>query len=255
MSLDSKVTAEDERVQEIESQLRELLVKYNDLLVSLSVDPAISKREFVSQVMERVAALAAPGAFTHGTPGVISDGSGFVRIVSVDVSQALVHSLLRCHAKTYPPISKFLEKILEGEEDADTGSKSVGSVIPGGNFVADTHITMVHFSQINQSAMRDQFEALIGCAVDVTVTGIIWNDRIAALAVEVATETVDKPGLEIPAPKNSFPHITLWHQQDVSARDSNELPGLVERGDAERIDFSDPSVIQGSISFWGEDRG
>jgi hypothetical protein len=219
--------------------------------MSLSADPAVSKCEFVFQVMERVAALATPGALIDGTAG---DGSGFIKIVSVDVSQELVHSLLRSFAKTHPRVSECLEQLFEGDEDAVTLPKSVDGVFPGENFVVDTHVTIVHFSQLKQSAMREQFEALIGCTVHVTVTGILWNKRIAALAVKVSTETADKPKLEISAPKNSFPHITLWHQRDASARESNELPGIVESGHAERIDFSEPTVIQGSISFWGEDK-
>lgn len=252
MAPDTKVTAKEEKVQEIEKRLRELIVKYNDFLVSLSADPAVSKCEFVSQVTERVAALANPGALIDGTAG---DGSGFIKIVSVDVSQGLVHSLLRNFAKTHPRVSEFLEQLFQEDDDAVTLPTSVDGVFPGENFVADTHVTMVHFSQLKQSAIRDHFETLIGCTVNVTVTGILWDKRIAALSVEVATETADKPELEIPAPKNSFPHITLWHKKHASARESNELPGLVESGGAERIDFCEPAVIQGSISFWGEDQG
>jgi hypothetical protein len=202
--------------------------------------------------MERVAAIASPGTLIDGTAG---HGSGFIKIVSVDVSQELAHSLLRNVAKSHPRVSKFLDQLFKGGDNTVTAPMSVDGVFPGENFISDTHVTMVHFSQLKQSTMREHFETFIGCTVNVTVTGILWNKRIAALAVEVATETVDKPELEIPAPKNSFPHITIWHQKDASARESNELLGLVESGGAERIDFCEPVVIQGAISFWGEDQG
>ena len=216
------------------------------MLMSLSADPAISKQSFVSQVVEKVAALSS-------SVEALANGVYFVKIVSVDVCQALVHSTLRGFAERYPPVSNLLEKCT-GESNAQTLSEK-GDVIPGENFVDDTHVTMVHCSQMPQRTMRDQFESLVGCAVNVTITGILWNDEIAALAVEVASATEDKPDVPVPAPKNAFPHITVWHQPDVRSASSNQLSMLVESGNAERIDFDEPVVIQGVVSLWGEDRG
>jgi hypothetical protein len=247
--LDERLTRKDEQVEEIETRLRELLEKHNVMLKSLSADPVISKQSFVSQVAEQVTALPS-------SVEALPEGVGFIKIVSVDVSQALVHSALKGFAKKYPRVSDWLEKCTEGIScDVPTLSNANDGVIPGESFVDDTHITMVHCSQMPQSTMRDQFEPLVGCAVDVTITGILWNDEIAALGVEVASDTKDKPDLPVPAPKNAFPHITLWHQPDVGPSHSNELPALVETGKATRIDFDEPVVIQGVISLWGEDRG
>jgi len=215
--------------------------------MSLATDPAVSKQALVSQVAEQVAALSAsPPALDSAT--VAAD---FVKIASVDASQTLVHSTLRDIAEKYPRVSDLLKRLAEGDSQTLPGD----GVIPGENFVEDTHVTMVHLSQMPQSAIRDQFEPLVGCAVNVTVTGILWNEQAAAFLVDVASDTKDKPDVQVPAPKNTFPHITLWHQPDVSAAYSNELPQLVETGKAERLDFVEPVVIQGVVSLWGADRG
>lgn len=202
--------------------------------MSLAADPAVSRQSLVSQVAKHVESLPSHDEIpTHDMVKV----ADFIKIASVDVSQASVHSALKSVAEKYPRVSEFLKN---SDEE---------------NFVADTHVTMVHFSQMPQSTTRTRFEPLIGCAVDVTVTGIIWNEQIATFKVKVATETKDKPDVSVPAPNNSFVHMTLWHQPDVSPAYSNELPQLVESGKAEEIDFEEPVVLQGVVSLWGDDRG
>ena len=159
----------------------------------------------------------------------------FIKIASVDVRQALVHSALDSLAEANPRISELLHNC---EKE---------------NFVEDTHVTMVHFSQLPQSTIQTQFEPLVGCAVGISICGILWNEQVAALQVKVSTETIDdKP---VPVPKNDFVHITFWHQPDVSAAYANELPKLVTEGKAEQVDFDEPIILQGVVSLWGEDRG
>lgn len=240
------MSRKDEQVDEIETRLRSLIGKHSETLLALTADPSVSKRSFVSQIAEQVSSLPSStnGSVSNDSPAAV----GFVKIASIDVSQASVHSTLKAFAQKYPGVSDLIEKC----SAADT-SQTDDSIIQGENFVADTHITMVHCSQLPQNTIRDQFEPLVGCAVNVEVTGILWNEQIAALAVDIASDTHDaKP---VPAPKNSFPHITLWHKPEVSAARSNDLPELVQDGEAERIDFDEPVVIQGFVSLWGEDRG
>lgn len=229
--LDEKVKREDEQVDEIETRLRSLLEKHRSFLFGLSVDPVVSKQSLVAQLVQQVSALPTSADDVLDIEVV---GPDFVKIVSIDVSRSSVHSALQHFADKSPGVSDMLKKC------------------SGPNAVLDTHVTMVHFLQMPQYEMREQFEHLVGCAVNVTVTGILWNERIAALAVHVASDTNDDK--EVPAPKNVFPHITLWHDPELSAAYSNDLPQLVADGKAERIDFDEPQVLQGFVSLWGEDR-
>ena len=247
---DENLSREDEQVAEIESRLRTLLVKHSAFLMSLAADPAVSKEAFVSQVADQVAELSS----STDDSNVMHTAADFVKVASIDVSQASVHSALKTYSEKEPLLLEWLENVA-GVGNEGMQSPSVEGMIAGTDFVSDTHVTMVHCSQLPQSTIRNQFEPLVGCAVDVTVTGILWNEQVAAFAVQVASSTKDKPDVQVPAPKNVFPHITLWHQPDISAAYSNELPNLVEIGKAKRIDFvEEPIVIQGVVSLWGKDR-
>lgn len=247
---DENLTREDEQVEEIETRLRTLLVKHSTFLVSLTSDPAVSKEAFVSQVAHQVTELSS----SADDSTVLPTASDFVKIASIDVSQASVYSVLKSYAKKEPLLSEWMENVV-GVGNEGVQSPSVDDAIAGTNLVADTHVTMVHCSQLPQNTIRDQFEPLVGCAVDVTVTGILWNEQVAAFAVQVASSTKDKLDVQVPAPKNAFPHMTLWHQPDINPSHSNELPHLVEIDRAKRIDFVERIVLQGVVSLWGEDRG
>jgi hypothetical protein len=96
--------------------------------------------------------------------------------------------------------------------------------------------------------MREKFGAVRGCNVEVLVTGFLWSETIAALAVEIAEKSSD--GKAIPRPENSFSHATIWFAEGERASNANNLPRLVNSGKAKRIDFVAPIVLKGIISFW-----
>lgn len=245
------MSIQDEQVAEIETRLRSVLEKHRSFLLSLAADPKVSKESFASQLLERVSALPDSADLLDGEP----TAADAVKIASVDVKQASIHSLLVDIAKTSPVVTEVLKKCSEPSNDTnETANVSTNDdgVLVGENFVADTHVTMAHCSQVSQNMLREAFEPLIGCKVNVRVTGILWNDDSVALAVKVDSSTQDEKS--VPAPKNVFPHITLWYKPGVSAAFSNELPALVEAGKAQRVDFEEPVVLEGVVSLWGEDR-
>jgi hypothetical protein len=47
-----------------------------------------------------------------------------------------------------------------------------------------------------------------------------------------------------------FSHVTIWCQDGASPFQLNSLPGLVETGEAHRIELHDPIIFYGTISFW-----
>jgi hypothetical protein len=85
---------------------------------------------------------------------------------------------------------------------------------------------------------------LIGSHVNISVSALFWNNRAAALAVEVAASETASDGSGIPRPKNAFTQYCLG---------STEFE-LFERGQAKRLVFSQPTaVLTGTLSFWGQD--
>jgi hypothetical protein len=107
-----------------------------------------------------------------------------------------------------------------------------------GEFVEQPHVTMA-FCQGNatkQIEIQERFGPLLGCQVDLSVHALLWNEQVAALAVTVSHGTesnmanmalVDEQ-YSIPAPENSFPHVTVWVAADASAYMSNQLTNCTE---------------------------
>lgn len=119
-------------------------------------------------------------------------------------------------------------------------------------FVKNPHITMAHCSQLSQDEMKQQYGPILDQYVSVKVTGLLWNARIAALSVEVASETTT--GALAGKPLNPFPHMTLWHTEDVSPVESNELPHLLSIDQASQVILPQPALLEGKLSFWGMDQ-
>lgn len=176
-----------------------------------------------------------------------SDHPPPIKIVSVDVERRKVHSLLR-DCLSDDDAANVMEGRLHKDQYLDDEYKSSG-------FVENTHVTMAHFSQLSQEEMIGIFGPVLGHTVSVTVTGLLWNQRIAALSVDMSPTTTDT-GAQVAKPQNDFPHITLWHMEDASPSESNDLPRLLSIGEASRLIFSQTPLLllEGTISFWGMDQ-
>jgi hypothetical protein len=123
-----------------------------------------------------------------------------------------------------------------------------------GEWVSKTHVTVAYCQSSSQQIKAyERFAHLIGSQVNMSVSALLMNDQVAALAVEVASETAGDGSGVIPRPENAFPHITIWVANNESAYQSNQLFELFEGGQAKRLVFSEPSVLTGTLSFWGQD--
>mmetsp|Transcript_8810 Transcript_8810/g.22165 ORF Transcript_8810/g.22165 Transcript_8810/m.22165 type:complete len:1405 (+) Transcript_8810:822-5036(+) len=155
-------------------------------------------------------------------------------------------------------------------------------------FIAKTHVTMGvavgssrtvddkddQPSSILSKAkdLYDKFHNLKGRQVEIRVKGLLWNEANAALAVEVGKFTTsansataaasaakdDMKTLPVPACENEFQHITIWCKAGSRSVLSNNLPRLVDVGEAQSVYFDDGTTAQpsrkllliGTISFW-----
>lgn len=135
-------------------------------------------------------------------------------------------------------------------QNADTSSASATPplITSIGKVIDQPHVTMAHFHQLSQSDMKATFQPLSGSRAQVKVLRILWSDRVAALGVETPPTTEN--GDRLPQPLNAFPHITVWRSDGVRAVESNDLPKLVEAGEAHQLILTDPIMLTGTVSLW-----
>jgi hypothetical protein len=204
----------------------------------MTVDANATQDEFVAQV-----ALAVEEVNLLPLNAKSLETSSYVKIVSIDVPREDVVSLVNDNSND---LSSFIAHIiLHGKDDADTNNGTENSE---DLFATNPHITLCHHGDVTQQFIHETFDSLCGKEVEVTVTGLLWSQHVAALAVFVPSSTID--GCPLPASKNRFPHITLWHSRGVAPYSSNELRDLVHASRAELVSFDSPAVLQGKISFW-----
>jgi hypothetical protein len=239
MTDSSKV--QDSFVDDLENRLRSLLAQYRDNLLERTVEQSSSCQVFVSQLNERIANICSMDSYTATE---VTDPP-FINIASVDIDAKSVYTLLQSFEND-EQLSTFWAMALDdtSAEKAD----SIGSKYQSDKFSRNPHITMAHWKEKSQEQIRLAFEPICDSRVKVTATAFLWNTQVAAIAVTVADETED--GKAVPRPDNAFSHVTIWCQDGASPFQSNSLPGLVETGEAHRIELQDPVIFDGTISFW-----
>jgi hypothetical protein len=131
---------------------------------------------------------------------------------------------------------KLLKEVLE-----------CGDALPH-KLVSKTHVTLAHCRDTSQDAMREPFAPLVGSRVGLYATGLLWNDRVAAVAITV--DDVSDLGKQIPPSRTVFSHITVFVQDGAFAAESKHLPALVESKKANSFEFKAPIRLQGTLNFW-----
>jgi hypothetical protein len=220
----------------MESRLRECLTSHRGMLLHSTVSEGDSQAEFVSQIIDRVTTFNARPS---------KEPEAFVKIVSIDVEMAAVHTLLKQYKDS--AAMEFLNVALAGKSLSNSFQ---GGKYAGKDFVSTTHLTMAHFERTPQATMRQLYGGLLGARVELKVTALLWSMRVAAFAVDITELTED--GGNMPKSQNPFSHITIWFQ-GTTAFEANRLPDLVKSGEAQRIEFENPIPLSGKISFWGKD--
>jgi Fungal tRNA ligase phosphodiesterase domain len=251
-------------VDGVESRLRELLTKYQDMLLGWTVDEELSRSSFVSQLSEHIQELDQISGVTMNTVAVKTAVPSFIKIASIDLDRKGIQSALLSQ-KTTEELSSFWETVfgkgqtIESLKEDDLGTKKY--------FIANPHVTLLHFKNAEQSAILSKFGSVLGCRVEVTVTGMLWNEEVAAFVVSVAEKSIVSPergenGVQItlgpshseaaliPASSNEFVHVTVWCKPGVSPSHSNALPSLVDSGKATQVKFEQPISLVGTVSFW-----
>ena len=231
---------ENAYLDDLERRLRDNVDRYGDHIQSLSADESVTRRSFVSSLIEKVAEAESIESY---------DAPPFFNIAAIDVDVNAVHEILS-RLKVDKCLSPLLEQNLcdlhINEVNPNSGIDRTSAESRG--FVIKTHVTLAHCRQMSQSKLRSNFTPLLGAEVELSATGLLWNESAMALAVTVAEET--QSGKNLPPSQNSFVHITVWLGEGASAVEANALPGLNATHEAQRIDFESPIPLRGVVSLW-----
>ncbi len=169
-----------------------------------------------------------------------------IKIASLDFDYDIFCSVLEKVKARFDQVKEYFDEREDHKSNDENDTTQ-------NRFIKSVHCTFAHFSQVTQSEMMTLFNHLLGINVEAKATALLYSDKIAAIQVEVPEEaTSDRVQHRIPMPRNEFPHVTIWCGQDVEAKESNELPTLVENSIAKKIVFDDAIPLIGSFSFWYE---
>ena len=166
-----------------------------------------------------------------------------IKIVSLDFDYKLISSVLEKVKKTCSNVEAYFDERHE-HESADENDTTLN------RYIHSVHCTFAHKSQVTQSEMKALFNHLIGSKVDAKAFALLYSDKVAAIEVEIPEVTSDAPQHSIPRPRNTFQHVTVWCSEDTEAKESNELPDLINSNVAKKVLFREPIPIRGSFSFW-----
>lgn len=223
---------------DMEKRLRISIQNHSNFLRALSADQNDSELSFLEQLQSNIASLDSSSEEAY-----VEDPQKFIDLVSIDVDVKNVHQLLSNKALKYPRLAEYFNEIgglklpLQVEENL------------AGRFVYKTHMTMVHYSQSSQRDMKSHFSRLEGKKVKLTITGILFSNKVAALSVIVPRETEIEPRMNLPPCQNKFSHITVWAGQNILEATANDLPDAVENQMAQRIVFDKHIHVEGCIQM------
>lgn len=237
-----KTAPQKDYIDTLEQRLRSSITLHREFTLSLSVDIDESLRAFNSQLVQQICqvdSIATYEPMMHP----------FIKLASIDVKVADVHSLL-FDMKDTVGLVPFFEIISDKRPNVEEVLNEVhcDTLQSSTKFVVKTHITMAHFKEMSQIKLRDLFSPICGVEVFVSINAILWNHRIAALSVEIPIST--NSGVCIPKCNSTFPHVTVWLEKGASAVESNTLPRLVKENNAFKVELKEPILIQGVISLW-----
>jgi len=235
----------------MEAKLRQSIANVQDELFAKGALLETSQTAFMNQLQERIQSLSVEKEVEDSmecdetVPTTNNDDTpNKIRLVAIDVPKSSVHGLLKHEAETNSTICDFLDSISKGSHVESWKTDH----FPGYQFVEKTHVTMMYWTETSQATMRELFGPHCGAAVDLYATGILWDDQVAALEVNVSPMT--RNGKDLPKSQNPFVHITVWVAPTAEAWMSNRLLNRIDQGLAQRVEFRKALPLEGIVSFW-----
>ncbi|KAA8544005.1 hypothetical protein F0562_021818 [Nyssa sinensis] len=202
-----------------EKQLRDILLANAKYINSIQVPFEFA----VKQVLEQLKTIA-KGDYKMPSTEKRKFGTIVFAAVSLPVSE--IQSLLDNLSEKNPKVEAFLK-----DKNMKTSLKRA-------------HVTLAHKRSHGVTALAS-YGLFLHQNVPVDFTALLFSDKMAAF--EACLGSVD--GEKINS-RNQWPHVTLWTDEGVAAKEANTLPQLFSEGKATRIDFNPPITITGVIEFF-----
>ncbi|KAF7805558.1 tRNA ligase 1 isoform X1 [Senna tora] len=201
-----------------EKQLREILFEHAEYLNTIQVP----FEDSVKQVSEQLRNIAKGD---YSPPDTEKRKLGTIVFAALSLPVTEIQGALKNLGANNPTVEAFLKgKHIESLNRA--------------------HVTLAHKRSHGIKAVAD-YGAFLHEKVPVELNALLFSDKMAAF--EACPGFVQ--GEKIVS-KNSWPHVTLWTAEGISAKEANTLPELLKQGKASRIDFNPPLTITGTVEFF-----
>jgi len=239
-----KCKVSDKDKADCDIKLRSAIAKHLVYINNLTVSLDESRRSFVSELSKVITAMPS----TLEPQAVVSKESstataaGTIKIASLDLEYEVVHTAISQLRKSSSEVDDYFahrEEHKNNDEDDPYLDR----------FITSVHCTYAHSSQLSNSAMISTFRHLLGSTLDIKATSLLYNDKIAAIEIEIIPTSNQLDG-NIPKPQNKFHHVTIWCAKGTEAYESNALPKKVENNEAKKVDFERPIIMRGVFAFW-----
>ena len=229
-----------------ETKLRSAIAKHQVYINNLTVSLDESRRSFISELSKVITAIPntlEPTQKESSTATAAeSPAAGTIKIASLDLEYEVVHTAISQLRKSFPEVEEYFAH-REGDKNNDEDDPNFD------RFITSVHCTFAHSSQLSNSAMISTFRHLLGSTLDIKATSLLYNDKIAAIEIEIIPTSNQLDG-NIPRPQNKFHHITIWCAAGTEAYESNALPKKVQDNEAKKVDFTQPIIMRGVFAFW-----
>lgn len=206
---------------EWEKGLKKVLVEHKNYLIEIQVPFP----EVVENVQQQLNAITS-GDFALHVP-VHKEERSFqtFKFVAIALDSDQVLDILQKAMIQNPPVEAALSnKNLKGS-------------------LGQAHITLAHKASHGGAAVA-AYAPQRGSETQVQLTALLFSEKLVAVEVQLAAS-----GEKAVVSKNEWPHLTVWTASGMKAKDANELPQMVESGEATRVELK-PVTLTGLINFY-----
>lgn len=107
------------------------------------------------------------------------------------------------------------------------------------------HLTLAHKKSHGVIAIAN-YGSVLHQDVPVEMTALYFSDKLVALEGHPGSSS---DGEKVTS-KNVWPHVTLWTDEGIAAKEANNLPQLFSEGKATKIEINPPITVTGTVEFY-----